>query len=361
MPARRLVLASAALALLAAPGLAGAEQPPPTLCTLEQAADGHRPNAAQHVALGTELGVDCERDAVSTLAWTGSDPVADAITAAGFKLNLNLRNLPPQPGTTAPPSVPPRTPEELRTFRATVTSILGRYQPALLTVENEENAPKFFSGTPQEYIRELRATIHVARPLGIPVTNGGITSVPLALMTWQRLLHRKGREAADDYATRVFSQSQGRAGWQKILADLLVRPYQGVGDVPGLQESWDFAKQIVHSVRRKRHGSWGDHSHAAPDFVNFHWYFVDPRALSQSVDYLRRATRRPLVMTEIGQYDREPLTVQNLLRRAFAVGLRYVVWFDGDGDPAQALHNGDGTLRPNGEEFRAFAGANPHG
>ena len=74
--------------MLAGPGLAGAEQPPPTLCTLEQAADGHHPNAAQHVALGTELGVDCERDAVSTLAWTGSDPVADAITAARWQPHL---------------------------------------------------------------------------------------------------------------------------------------------------------------------------------------------------------------------------------------------------------------------------------
>ncbi len=99
---------------------------------------------------------------------------------------------------------------------------------------------------------------------------------------------------------------------------------------------------------------------ASPDFVNFHWYFADAHALDQAVHYLARATRRPLVTTEIGQYDRAPATVTNVLRKTFDLGLRWVVWFDGDGDPAQALHSGDGTLRPNGLAFRAFAEANPH-
>ncbi len=169
-----------------------------------------------------------------------------------MKLNLNVRNLPPPVGGIEPPSVPPRTPAEIAAFKASLAQIVNTYPPELLTVENEENAPKFFSGSAAEYLRELRAAIHVARPLGIPVTNGGITSVPLALMTWNSLRHRKGQEAADEFAHRAFDQASGRGSWRKLLDDLLARPYRGI-DNASLERSWNFAKKIVRGLRAPRH------------------------------------------------------------------------------------------------------------
>ena len=79
-----------------------------------------------------------------------------------------------------------------------------------------------------QYLKELRSAIEVAHRHDTKVTNGGITSLPLALITWQRLRNHTSQAAADDFARRTFGQSDGRPGWAGILDDLLAKPYAGL-------------------------------------------------------------------------------------------------------------------------------------
>jgi hypothetical protein len=90
------------------------------------------------------------------------------------------------------------------------------------------------------------------------------------------------------------------------------------------------------------------------DYLNFHWYVPDKSAFSEAVNFLRRVTSLPVMSNEIGQIDQTPEAVQKLLSAAADLKLAYAVWFSLDRDPAQALQNADGSLRPNGLAFRQF-------
>jgi hypothetical protein len=92
------------------------------------------------------------------------------------------------------------------------------------------------------------------------------------------------------------------------------------------------------------------------DYVDFHWYTDDDQVLAEVVDYLRRATGKPVVTTEIGQHNTSPDVVTGHLQTLVSdLRLPFVIWFDADGIPAQGLHDGIGQLRPNGQAFRDFA------
>lgn len=72
------------------------------------------------------------------------------------------------------------------------------------------------------------------------------------------------------------------------------------------------------------------------DYVNFHWYREDDRALEEVVDYLRRASGKPVVTTEIGQHNTDPgLVTQHLTTVIDELHLPLVLWFDADGEPAK--------------------------
>jgi hypothetical protein len=76
------------------------------------------------------------------------------------------------------------------------------------------------------------------------------------------------------------------------------------------------------------------------------------------VDYLRRATGKPVVTTEIGQHNTGPGVVEAHLRTlVIEKRLPLVLWFDADGVPAMGLHDAPGALRPNGDTFTAFVQA----
>ena len=90
------------------------------------------------------------------------------------------------------------------------------------------------------------------------------------------------------------------------------------------------------------------------DYVNFHWYIEDPSALGEAVAFLSLQTGLPPMSNEMGQHDRSPETVRNLMKAVVQLGLPYAVWFSIDAPQAQALINPDGTQRDNGLAFQEF-------
>lgn len=76
------------------------------------------------------------------------------------------------------------------------------------------------------------------------------------------------------------------------------------------------------------------------DYVNFHWYGNDPGALRESIEYLKRATGKRAVTTEIGQWDSGAQANADQVTSELGVltdeQLPYALWFDNDGDPRSA-------------------------
>lgn len=257
---------------------------------------------------------------------------------AGLKQVLTTVNDPQDDGNGHNPGHPPVTPEEFATFRQRLGSVLDTLRPlSVLEVENEENASNFWAGTMQEYLEELDAAIEVAHARGVKVTNGGITSDPVALMTWQDYMDRGMEAQAMDYARRAFADQP----W--IIRDLSKRPFTGLSRA-GAQAAWDKAKELIPAYATND-----------MDYVDFHWYHDDPTTLIETVRYLERVTGKPAVTTEIGQHNTDPaVPAGGLPAMIQTLRMPLAVWFDFDGIPARGLHEGFGQLRPNGVAFRDY-------
>lgn len=250
----------------------------------------------------------------------------DAAIRAGLKLVLTVRNDGPQ--ATAPP-------RDLAAYQRALRVVLDRYQPAVLVVENEENSFLFYTGTPEEYAAELKAACQVAHRKGIPCANGGLVSSLVALLVYDHYVESGQTAKAEDFAARAFEAPQRR---------LL--------DSPSSRAQIDKGKALLSAYRE-----------AGVDFVNFHWYIADPRALEEAVAYLKAQTGLPVITNEVGQFTDDPDQTTAVMAKIVDLGLRIAVWFGLDGPKARGLVDPNGHLRPTGEAFRrfieqAFAGRN---
>lgn len=281
------------------------------------------------------LGVTTVRNSQDVTA-----PVRAATLAyrnAGLRLVLHAKS---GPALASPPLT---TDKAIADYQRQLGATLEATRPALLAVENEENYTGYYTGTAAQYLRQLNAAATVAHAQGIPVTDGGITSTMVALSTWKDLYDRGLDAEASDFATRAFADE----AW--IRRDLAVRPFKGLSRPPA-EASRQKALDLIAAFRT-----------APIDAVNFHWYIDDDRALEQTIEYLRRATGKPVVSTEMGQYPTgQPATDASVVdgHLTTAVGnerLPFLIWFDADGSRAVGLHDpATGTLRRSGTTFRTW-------
>lgn len=249
--------------------------------------------------------------------WNGTCLECDLALDAGLKLVLTVRASGPLP--TAPP-------RDLSAYQRTLGQVLDKYRPAVLAVENEENSALFYMGTPEEYAAELKAACQVAHQQGIPCTNGGLVGALVALLVYDSYRESGQSVAAQAFAARAFTPQIRR---------LL--------NTPKAREQIRKGKALLSAY------------HAANvDYVNFHWYIADPRALEEAVAYLRAQTGRPVITNEIGQFTDDPNQTTATMGKVVALGLPIAVWFGLDGPKARGLVSLDGSLRPTGDAFRRF-------
>lgn len=249
--------------------------------------------------------------------WKGSSTECDIATKVGLKLVLTVRNSGPLP--TAPP-------KDLSVYQRTLGEVLDKYRPALLVVENEENSALFYTGTPEEYAKQLKAACEVAHQKGISCTNGGLVGTLVAFLVYDHYLQTQQTAKAKDFASRVFT--------------------------PELQRRLDSheAKEQI----RKGKALLSAYKEARIDYVNFHWYFADTQALEETVAYLKEQTGLPVITNEIGQWTDDPQQTTAVMSKIVELGLPIAVWFGLDGPKAKGLVNLDGSLRPTGETFQRF-------
>ncbi len=193
-------------------------------------------------------------------------------------------------------------------------------------VENEENSRLFYTGSPEEYRAQLIAACQVAHQKDIACTNGGLASTLVALLVYDHYLETKRLSAAQDFAARTLAPEQRR---QFASARAYAQIAKG--------------KALIQAYRM-----------AEVDYVNFHWYIADSRALEEAVSYLRSQTGLPVITNEIGQFTDDPDQTTAMMAKIVELGLPFAVWFGLDGPKARGLVNRDGSLRPTGEAFRRF-------
>ena len=159
----------------------------------------HTPTEAQ-IKAAKGLGVQYMRTHVILSTYNGTIDGYDDMVAAGFKviLNVNFGEVQNMGVKTAVPF-----PTDMNSYRAKLSSLLDKYHPALLVVENEETNDRYHSGPASDYINELKMAISVAHAHGIKVTNGGITSKSLVLMIYQDYMDRGMTTQANDFAQRA--------------------------------------------------------------------------------------------------------------------------------------------------------------
>jgi hypothetical protein len=219
--------------------------------------------------------------------------------------------------------------QDLEAFKDEVARIIQVFKPAIIAVENEEDAG-FFDGPADQYLAELQAACQVAHSKGIPCTNGGITSSGSTYLEYQHLVQEGKQDEARDYAQRAFNQGQLQRMTQPGFSE-------GVGGV--VQRLDQF---VLH------------YKEAGADYINFHFYGQDPDALRDTARHMEEITGLPALSNEFGANTEDGQVVRQLMQAAQDLGLDAVVWYSNDVRTARSLVNQDGSPRDSGQAFMEY-------
>ena len=100
------------------------------------------------------LGVKYIRARIDMQDWNGSNNLYDAYSTAGLKVLLNINYGVPRNAMGEHAAIP--FPTDMTAYSKTVNSILDKYKPEVVVVENEEDNPFYHSGSADDYINELK-------------------------------------------------------------------------------------------------------------------------------------------------------------------------------------------------------------
>lgn len=279
------------------------------------------------VEVAKRLGVAYVRPWDLTLSdWGGFHQDTEAFQEAGFAIVLTVRNS----GDRGPSGAPSKPPLDLARYEARLGSVLDKYKPALVSIEDEESSPSRFAGTPEQYAELLRAACAAAHARGVRCTNGGLPSKVVALLVAEQLRAQGQVDRADAFVERATSEAERRE-------------LRG----PGGRE------RAARAVERGR-ALLAGYAGAKADFVNLHWDIPDAAAFEEAARHLSRATGLPVVSNELGQPTSDDDEVTAMLAAARRLGMPFVVWSSMDGNDRRGLQNPDGSLRGNGRAFAAF-------
>jgi hypothetical protein len=235
----------------------------------------------------------------------------------------------------------------MNAYAKSLNSILDKYKPEVVVIENEEDNPNYHSGDADDYINELKTAIQVAHSKGLKVTNGGITFREVCLIVYDDMVQQGKKQEAIAFAKKVFPPA--------VLRRL------DNASMPAVKRQLDFGRKIIAAYKT-----------LDLDYVNFHWYepiksrgqqgtdagdtTVDPKIFDFIANYLQTKTGKPILTNEFGVFNTSPSLTLGLLKAVRSAGLRYAIFYSADGGTgrAVALQNGLGELRSNGEAFKDF-------
>lgn len=304
-------------------------------------------SSAKRIEIARDLGAKWYRPMAVLMAQPSpACEDCDAARAAGLKLVLVIRNT----DAIRKPSTPP---ESLAAFRARLSTVLDRYKPEILVVENEQDNQKlFYKGTPEEYGAELKVACELAHERKLKCADGGLTSLSTAALVMDEQFKVDPIDAAKFglaiEATRAHSREPFNIAGIKLKKD--AKEYLPVVEVT--QKFLDKHRAEIDRARALVKAA----DEAGADYANFHWYEMQPDVIPRVTDVLHQLTKRPLMCDEAGQRTERAFEVGEKIRVLLDNGVSPVIWFAVDGaGGAVGLVDKDGTLRPNAAAFKKAA------
>ena len=259
-----------------------------------------------------EIGLECIRDKAPV---PGSKKVK--ILTSGYNVVLNFTSIGTMPMLFRGDTTEYKT--DLQNIVSSFTTL-----PVVAVIENEESNSSYYSGSATDYINQLKAAITVMHSYGIPVANGGITSVGLSYLVYQDLLNRGLTAEADDYKNHLNI---------------------------ALNSSFTLDRASYVSTLLSSYTSMN------LDYVNFHWRTQSPADstyLGETIDYLKRTTNKQVISNELGQYDQDPETLTATVQMCQNYKMPYVLWYSGIDGRSYPLQNFDESLTPSGIAYKNF-------
>ncbi len=117
----------------------------------------------ERVSLQKAAGISYIRSTVTLPNFTGKDAALDYYAGNGQRVLLNIRA---------------ETDEvfarDIPTFKSRLASLLQKYRPEVLVVENEPATAEFYTDDLANYIAELKAAVEVAHAYGVKVSDGAL-------------------------------------------------------------------------------------------------------------------------------------------------------------------------------------------
>jgi hypothetical protein len=290
-----------------------------------------------------QLGARYTRGRIDIKTWNGSNEAYDAYAAAGLKVLLNLNYGVPRNASGEHDPIP--FPTDMTWYSKVLNSVLNKYKPEVVVIENEEDNPMYHSGDADDYINMLKTAIPIVHSKGLKVTNGGITVKEICLIIYDDYVQRGEKDKALEFAKKAFPP--------QFLHRVSINE-------PKIQQLIVFGRKIMAAYKT-----------LDLDYVNFHWYEpvrgrgkngdaaakFDPKILEFVVNYLRTQTNKPVLSNEFGVLDPSPELVKSLLQGVRDAGMSYAIFYSSDGEglgKAIGLQNAGGDLRENGAAFRDF-------
>lgn len=299
------------------------------------------------VVVCNELGIGAIRMAISVDNWAGNSAAYKVYKAAGLKIEMNFSWRAMSDGLAKSPQPYP-VGNELIEYRDCLDDVATTCPPDILTIENEEMADNYHSGTPEQYIAMLAVAVDVAFAKGIPVTNGGLTVSPGLIVAVYRDLVDNSRsvEAAtvlnncmkDD---RIKYAAQHR-GYNKDIESKVTE----VGTLLSSYKKQNLFAVNLHFYEPMVQPSAFQSIFSKPPTA------VTPGGLVNIVAYIQKMTNKPVISNETGVTVSSPDLVESLLREMNRNGVKTVFWFSAVSDSGKTKPLTD-RLAPNalGERF----------
>jgi hypothetical protein len=175
---------------------------------------------------------------------------------------------------------------------------------------------------------------------GLKVTNGGLTNRELVLAVYYDYLERGMKKEAEDFAKRSVKPSllNGNADIQQLVSNTkkLIAAYKIL--------PLDYVN--IHLYEPVKNIVQGTDENAQQ---------ITPQAFREIVAYIEKVTGKKVISNEVGARTHSAEIVPQMLGEITKANMDYCLWFSGDAEGGSvALHNDDGSLRPNGEAFKKF-------
>ena len=273
------------------------------------------------LSIADQLGISClrERVLVPTKSFT-FDLVPELTTS--YKVLLNFNGA----GSSVNSLIPFVT--NLAQYKLDLNTILNTFTvlPEVAVIENEESNRFYYSGPANDYIDQLSAAIGVMHARSIKVTNGGITSSGLSYLVYQDLLSQGKEDSAQMF---------------KDLTDL-------TPSSRAVQDRGAFVDTLLSAYKNMN-----------LDYVNFHWKATsaNTQALNQVINYLKKRTGKKIINNELGQFDKDPNTLQTHIQLCTDQKLPYILWYspdEHDGKKGSPLQHSNRILTASGNAYKSY-------